>query len=429
MPRTLRLLTKKRGGRTTGSDKVGGLWLMLFFAAMFFAGWGFLVSVITIWALPEWNALQGFEETTCDILKVGIEPKQQRGEMTWRPSLLIRYEVAGHQYEETTYDINRIYTTDKDRVEAQADAFSVTESYPCFYDPADPRRVVLVRGITPYLWFLAALALPFISVGALGLGTRMLAWRTSAERRAYLASQASKLPKTTLPGRNNAEFPTIPKETNLTNSPGTHLAYRLPMQTSRQWSLLALWTGSLLWNIMVSVFATLCLADWMALEIDWWLTVVTLIAAVVGVWLIWMCVRSSMRAVSLGRTLAEVSKNPLRPGASCETHYVQFGRMTLRKFRVLLVCEETATFEQGTNTRTESRRVFMREILSLRNIHIRPEEPLTAGEELNVPAEAMHSFRSAHNAVSWKLVVEGRPRGWPPFERAFPLVILPADQE
>ncbi len=425
MPKPLRLLTKKRGGRTTGSDKVGSLWLTLFFAAMFFAGWGFLVAVITIWALPEWDALQGFEETTCDILKVGLEPKQQRGELTWRPSILIRYEVDGHQYEETTYDISRTYSANQERVEALANAFDVTQSYPCYYDPANPRTVVLVRGITPYFWLLAALALPFISVGAIGLGTRWMAWRTSTERRAYLASQAKHLPRPSFPGRKQAEFPTVPKETNLTNSPGTHLAYRLPVLIPRQWSLVALWTGSLLWNVMVSVFVTLCLADLIALQVDWWLTAVAIGTAAIGIWLIWLCVRTSVRSVSLGRTLAEISENPLRPGREYETHYVQFGRMMLRRFRVLLVCDETATYEQGTNIRTESRRVYTREVLSVRNVNIRPDEPFTVDETVHVPSEAMHSFRSAHNEISWKLIVEGRPKGWPHFERAFPLVILP----
>lgn len=405
------------------------MWLTFFFAAMLFAGWGFLVAVITIWALPEWHALQGFEETQCDILKVGIEPKQQRGEMTWRPSILIRYEVDGRQYEETTYDIARVYTADKERVEAQANEFDVTQSYSCYYDPANPRRVVLVRGITPYFWLLAALALPFISVGTLGLGARLMAWRTSAERRAYLASQASRLPRTSYPGRRNAEYPTIPKETNLTNSPGTHLAYRLPVFIPRQWSLVALWVGCALWNVMVGVFATLCMADWLNLQIDWLLTSVTVLGIAIGFWLTWLCVKSSVRAVSLGRTLAEISDHPLRPGKKYETHYVQFGRMTLRRFRVLLVCEESATFDQGTNTRTEQRRVFTREILSVRNVQIRPEVPLTVAEEFAVPPEAMHSFRSGHNEVAWKLVIEGRPKGWPPFERCFPLIVYPNGEQ
>ena len=426
VPKTLRLLTKKRGGRTTGSDKIGSLWLTLFFALMFFAGWSFLVAVITIWALPEWNALQGFEETTCDILNVRVENKEQRGEMTYRPDILIRYEVDGHQHTETTYDINRTYTANKARVQSQADAFDVTKSYACYYDPQNPRRVVLVRGITPYFWLLAALALPFISVGSLGLGSRWIAWRTSTERRAYLASQASRLPQPKHPGRKIAEYPTVPKETNLTNSPGTHLAYRLPVLIPRQWSMLALWIGSLLWNVMVSVFATLTLADLVSQRIDWWLTVVTIGAAAIGVWLIWLCVRTSARSVTLGRTLAEISENPLRPGRQYETHYAQFGRMMLRRFRVLLVCDETSTYEQGTNTRTESRRVFSREVLSVRNVQVRPDEPFTVDETFSVPAEAMHSFRSAHNEINWKLIVEGRPKGWPPFERAFPLVILPS---
>jgi len=37
----------------------------------------------------------------------------------------------------------------------------------------------------------------------------------------------------------------------------------------------------------------------------------------------------------------------------------------------------------------------------------------------------MHSFRSGHNEVSWKIVVKGDVAGWPDYERSFPLIVYP----
>ena len=42
-------------------------------------------------------------------------------------------------------------------------------------------------------------------------------------------------------------------------------------------------------------------------------------------------------------------------------------------------------------------------------------------------AGAMHSFKSTHNEVRWKLIVKGDVRGWPNYEREFPLLVYPAD--
>ena len=37
----------------------------------------------------------------------------------------------------------------------------------------------------------------------------------------------------------------------------------------------------------------------------------------------------------------------------------------------------------------------------------------------------MHSFRSEHNEISWKLLVKGAVAGWPDYERSFPVIVHP----
>ena len=54
-----------------------------------------------------------------------------------------------------------------------------------------------------------------------------------------------------------------------------------------------------------------------------------------------------------------------------------------------------------------------------------PSEPFQHECPLDVPADGMHSFLSAHNAVIWKLVVRATSQKWPMFERVFPLVVYP----
>jgi hypothetical protein len=37
----------------------------------------------------------------------------------------------------------------------------------------------------------------------------------------------------------------------------------------------------------------------------------------------------------------------------------------------------------------------------------------------------MHSFKADHNEVRWRLLVRGDVAGWPPFDRSFPIVVIP----
>ena len=53
------------------------------------------------------------------------------------------------------------------------------------------------------------------------------------------------------------EFPTIPRDTDVTNSPGTTLAYRLPIAVTTGWQLFAAAVGCLCWNGLVALFAFL----------------------------------------------------------------------------------------------------------------------------------------------------------------------------
>ena len=51
--------------------------------------------------------------------------------------------------------------------------------------------------------------------------------------------------------------------------------------------------------------------------------------------------------------------------------------------------------------------------------------PFEARCALEVPAGAMHSFRSEHNEIVWKIVVKGQLARWPDFQRSFPILVYP----
>ncbi len=279
-------------------------------------------------------------------------------------------------------------------------------------------------GMVGYVWLLALLSAPFVFVGGAGLSYQLYNWWTSAEQRSVVARQTAELTPFE-PLHRRGEFSYVPTDFNIANSPGTRLSFRLPAAASDAWALAALMVACLLWNSMACVLVALAATDLLYGQAQWLLVAVAVVFAAVGVFLIVVCYRRTAQAVRLGRTLMEISDHPLYPGRQYKVFLAQSGRLRLSTLRLLLVCEECVTYQQGTNARTESRRVQEHEIYCANDITIRPETPSEIERHLIVPTGAMHSFRGAQNEIRWRLVVSGEMDGGPEFQRSFPVIINP----
>ena len=99
--------------------------------------------------------------------------------------------------------------------------------------------------------------------------------------------------------------------------------------------------------------------------------------------------------------------------------------MKMNHLEVLLVCDERATYYQGTDARSESQRVFERVVYDRKDFEIEPRAAFEDEFSLEIPSEAMHSFASDHNEVAWTLVVRGDVAHWPDFDRRFSICIYP----
>ncbi len=98
----------------------------------------------------------------------------------------------------------------------------------------------------------------------------------------------------------------------------------------------------------------------------------------------------------------------------------------MKKLSIALVCEEVATYHFGTDTRTDRDEVYRQLIFEQGKCRIDWGRPLEVMCEFKLPVNAMHSFQSPHNAVAWKIVVEGEANRWPSYCRNFPVVVYPA---
>jgi hypothetical protein len=94
---------------------------------------------------------------------------------------------------------------------------------------------------------------------------------------------------------------------------------------------------------------------------------------------------------------------------------------------VELVCEEEATFRQGTDTRTECMPVYQSEVYRRSAIQIEPGMAFEDRCEFQLPEGAMHSFHSAHNEVRWVVLVTGEVAHKLHYQRRFPVIVYPSE--
>jgi hypothetical protein len=131
----------------------------LFIGLAVFAGFAFGMI------LPAVRAQLFFIETRCTVLDKRLG---DGGDNTWRPEVHIQYEVNGQIRQTWTYDAAGVYSSGRAAKEAILARFVQGQQYPCWYDPADPDRAVLVRG---FEWWMLMTLIPlvFVFVGVVGL--------------------------------------------------------------------------------------------------------------------------------------------------------------------------------------------------------------------------------------------------------------------
>lgn len=425
MSRSFRVYQKKRGHRRTGSGTIARVWEALFFGLFFLVGVAGLSAMLVWYIIPEWQVNYEFVQTTCVVLGKELVKKSDDGRSLYRPEIAIEYQAGGTTREAKTYDICGTPSVDRDAQQAILDQFEVGGQYACWYDPANPQTVVLVQGYTWWIWLLLILPVSFLIIGAGGFIYRALHWGKSAERRAATGPMPIKLRALDANGKPENDFPKVPPPTDMTNSPGTTLRFRLPISGSATIRLLVLLTAAILWNAVVGFFLFDVVQGFLEGRPNWVETIVIILFTLSGLLLIGVFFRQLLVATGVGPTLLEISDHPLYPGRTYEVFLSQAGRLRMCSLELLLVGTEEVRYRQGTDTRTETRCIHRQSLFCRERFEIQRGVPFEVRATLNIPDTIMHSFRSANNRLIWSLVAEGKVDNWPDYERAFPVIIYP----
>jgi hypothetical protein len=285
-------------------------------------------------------------------------------------------------------------------------------------------RVMSAEGAGWWPWFAMVIPAALVIFGAVELVRLLWHSSTSTERRAAAVQKATDWE---LPGTgarpNRQTLPTVPPIDAVTDSPGVRLAHRLPIDTASGWVSFTMAVVCLLW--LVAMFAVQVVERHRSGHPNWLLTWLMVPFILAGVWTLLALARQVVLNVAIGTTLVEVSQHPFYPGGMFHGFVSQSGRLRVRWLQVQLVCEEQAIYQQGTDTRRATSRVYRATLFSQRKFEIQPQQAFETTFDVKLPESAMHSFVSPHNAVNWTLVVRGRMARWGDFERRFPVYVYP----
>ncbi len=135
------------------------------------------------------------------------------------------------------------------------------------------------------------------------------------------------------------------------------------------------------------------------------------LVAVNALILIWP-VRSFLRLIMTGQTTVDVNSEIAFPGEPLEVIVCQPGKFVIDKCTVDFVCEERATYSQGTDTVTRQEIVRNVSMCELTNLQSREGKTLTH-QTVIVPPDAMPTFEAKHNEINWiirvQMVIPKRP--------------------
>ncbi|MEM9587408.1 MAG: hypothetical protein AAGA03_09005 [Planctomycetota bacterium] len=274
-------------------------------------------------------------------------------------------------------------------------------------------------------WVFGTLGVASISIGTGGLLYRLSRLGTSTEWRSAMVNRAGTLEIIGPSSDDVPKLPSVPQSTELSDSPGERLTYRLPAKKDRGVGLLGAATLAMIWNAVWFVLLAVSISGFWYGAPRWVLTGLLLPFAAIGIWVFRYLLAQLRQSAGVGPTIVEIDEHPLVPGQTYRIYVAQTGRLTLKRLNVHLLCEEESFYRQGTDVRVEKHVAFRELLFAEKNVRVDRRHPWEQQLSVALPQTAMHSFAGMHNAVRWSIVISGEARPWPSFCRSFPVIVHP----
>lgn len=424
-PRYPLLWLKKRGKRRTGSPWVARSGELLYHGVFVVVGvaacaWQAANVLAPDWQLREEVAL--YERAECVVGEGRLDRRGGQMVPVWKVRLVEDDAPAG----EATALPARLVGDEAD-AQRLLKRFTKGQRVDCWVDPDDPTRVLLRGGMRWGAWLLLTAPLSLAVIGVVGVARALVKTSASIESRYTTAQHASRFAPFAGSRVSVALATALPPTHDVSDSPGVKLRYRLPIEGATGWRLVGMTVMCVAWNLLLGFFLVGVASDLWKGQPNWPVIVVVTPLTAAGGWLAYSLLRDAWSASGVGVTQVEIATHPLIPGQTGGGVVLQAGQFRARWLTISLVCDEIATFCEGTDTRTSTQEVYRELLHRERRFRVEVDRPFEQAFTFTVPPGAMHSFLSPHNEVRWSLEVRATPMRWPEFRRRFRLCVYPAN--
>jgi len=362
-------------------------WLvLLFFLAFAALGGGLFLALILeplkdVIRAPQWTAVP----CQVEFSRVGVHEGDDS--TSYSVDVLYSYEAGGTRYRSSRYRLFNLsssgYGDKRDVVRGLPPGMETT----CYYDPSEPESAVMDRSF-PMGILIGLVPAAFFLFGLIGFRYQLRKLRGEG-------SQA-------------AGFTVAPKV--------------LEPRVGRWGKLIGNVVFAAFWNGIVSVFVLQVWRDWQRGGAPWFellfLTPFLLVGAAVVI-----AIPYHVLALFNPRPRLTLTPPVLSPGASASLSWTMSGKAAaIERLTILLEGREEVRTSQGKNSKTLTDAFSRVEIAdSGRGLSVAQGSVL-----FRMPEDAMHSFESGSNKISWVLAVSGRVNRWPDIDLEFPIHVEPS---
>ncbi|MFZ2629995.1 MAG: DUF3592 domain-containing protein [Desulfosalsimonadaceae bacterium] len=393
IPKTISVSTQAKRRKT------GKIVQAVFFLVFFLAGVGIGYFLILPGIMKSIDA-KNWVETPSRVLESRVQSHSDSDGTTYSVDILYTYSHAGRNYRSSQYEFIGGSSSGYDGKAAVVRQYPAGGSAVCYVNPDNPGEAVLKRELGAKA-FLALIPLAFLLVGLAGMAAMFR--KKSDATGDYPGGRSLGFSQGPIP-RNSGQTALTPK-------------------TSYAGKVIASAGFAIFWNGIVSVFVFQAAQGWRGGHPDYFLTVFLIPFVVTGLAAIGSIFYFFLAAFN-PRPVLTLLTNPVHLGDNVGLRWTTNGNVyKIQNFKLSLTGEETATYRQGKNTRTDRHRFYHQVLVdSYQPEHIRKGE--TA---FQVPGTSMHSFKSASNAITWKLTLHYDVPMWPDSDEEFEISVLPRE--
>ncbi len=365
-------------------------------------GLGFLA----IFAFPASKVIQArsWRPLDCEILASSVAAHSGDDGYTYSVEVTYRYTFDGVEYTGSRYKFLGGSSSGHEGKQKVVDSLPPGHVTSCWVDPSDPTEAVLDRGLS-WEYAFAILPLVFVTVGAVGL---ILALRalSAAKNPEVTVEKSFQTAFESLGGAGEARGLADPAPGELIlepeHTPGVKLGCMIFV--------------ALFWNGIVGVFV------WQFIKSPDLFTGCFLIPFVIIGLLLLVGIPYQMLAMANPRPRLRLADGRLRPGGSTNLYWSFTGAARrLHSLKIDLEGREKATYRSGDSNSTSSATFARVPLVDLQQRDLIGE----GSTQVNIPADAMHSFRANRNELAWFVVLHGKIRRWPDVGAEFEVEVLP----